>query len=544
MLLLEAVHVKKYFGQRLVLDFERFSVYEGERIGIVGSNGQGKTTLLNLLAGEIQPDEGQISRFCPVSFFHQLDPPNPGEEEQELLRAFSVKDKIYQETLSGGEATRLKLASVLSQKVPMLFLDEPTCNLDYAGITLLQKRLESYGGALLLISHDRAFLNSVCTRIVEVQNGTLSFYEGNYEEYLLQAQMKYQRMAFEYSQYQKERLRLQRSIQSAKGRASQVKKAPSRMGNSEARLHKRAAAESQEKISNAAKSLESRLEQLEQKEKPLELEPIQMNFALTDPPENRVVIRGEGLNFSYKAHEIFRDASFELKKGEHIALFGPNGAGKTTLLNMVLNQFPGIHLAPKLKIGYFAQDVSGLSAQHTILEETLYPSVQPEPVVRTILARLGFRREDVFKPIGVLSGGERIKVAIATLIVSSCNCLILDEPTNYLDLPSIEALQQVLAEYEGTLLFVSHDRQFVDALAQSLLLIEKEKLIRFSGNLTAYQQAKIQPRPSETHRQEKLMIEMRLAELTARISSNPPDRETLETQWQDLVAKKRRLETL
>lgn len=544
MLLLEAVHVKKYFAQRLVLDFERFAVYAGERIGIVGSNGQGKTTLLNLLAGEIQPDEGQISRFCPVSFFHQLDPPNPGEEEQELLKAFSVKDKICQKNLSGGEATRLKLASVLSQRVPLLFLDEPTCNLDYAGIMLLQKKLESYQGALLLISHDRAFLNSVCTRIVEVQNGTLSFYEGNYEEYLLQAQMKYQRMAFEYSQYQKERLRLQRSIQVAKGRASQVKKAPSRMGNSEARLHKRAAAESQEKISNAAKSLESRLEQLKQKEKPLELEPIQMNFAFTDPPENRIVIRGERLNFSYGTRVIFKDASFELKKGEHVALFGPNGAGKTTLLNMVLNRFPGIHLAPKLKIGYFAQDVSGLSPQHTILEEVLCASVQPENVVRTILARLGFRREDVFKPIGLLSGGERIKVAIATLIVSSCNCLILDEPTNYLDLPSIEALQQVLAEYEGTLLFVSHDRHFVDALAHSLLLIEKEKMICFSGNLTAYQQAKNKPPSSGNRQQEKLMIEMRLAQLTARISSNPPDREALEAQWQDLVAKKRRLESL
>lgn len=544
MLLLQADFVKKYFGQRLLLDFDHFTVYSGEKIGIVGANGQGKTTLLNLLAGEMVPDEGTIQRFCGLSFFHQLDfSPEEREGETLLKKEFSVRDKDAGSFMSGGELTRLKLASVLSQEVPLLFLDEPTCNLDYAGVELLKKKLQSYSGALLLISHDRDFLNSICQKIVEIDQGHLSFYEGNYEAYLLQAKQKRQRMEFEYEQYQKEKARLSQSIQGAKSRAAKVKKAPSRMGNSEARLHKRAAGEQQEKISGAAKALESRLEQLEVKEKPMEIEPIRMNFSLTAPPESKILMQAKNLNFSYGEKKIFYKASFEIKRGEHVGIVGKNGVGKTTLLQLILQRHPDIHLAPKLKIGYFAQDISSLSPERTILEETLYHAVQPESVVRTVLARLSFRREDVFKKIGQLSGGERIKVAIAALIVSSCNCLILDEPTNYLDVPSIEALQSVLEEYEGTLVFVSHDRQFVDGLAKRLLVVKDEKVLSFSGTLSAYENSLSQPAQIKKTNaaQEKLLLEMRLAELSARISSNPPNREQLEEEWQALAARKREM---
>ncbi len=541
MLLLHAQNLEKYYGERCVLSVEDVKLYEGERVGIVGANGAGKTTLLRLLLGLDEPDGGRVERRGRYTYIDQLGW-SADAADRRMLRVFSVADKDAAGPVSGGEATRLKIAAALSTDAPLLAADEPTANLDLEGIETLCAQLEAYSGALLLISHDRAVLDRLCSRIWEVEDGAVRDYPGNYSEYRAQAEQRRARRQFEYEQYREEKWRLEQSVLAAKTRAAKVKKAPKRMGNSEARLHKRAAGESQEKISGAAKALESRLAQLEAVEKPRELEAVRIDFARTDPPVSRQVIAAERLSFSYGPRRIFDNAAFAVPNGEKVAVVGANGAGKTTLLRLLLEGDAAIRVAPKVRFGYFAQRFENLDFSKSILDNVLETAVQPQSVVRTVLARLLFRREDVFKPVSVLSGGELIKVSVAQLVVSACNVLVLDEPTNYLDIPSIEVMQQVLRDYEGAVLFVSHDRRFIDALADRLLIVRDGKIESFAGNYTAWEQARERPKQAGSPAQQKLLLELRIAELAARISSNPGDREALEDEWQALVEQKRALE--
>lgn len=541
MLLLHARNLEKYYGERCVLAVEDLQLYEGERVGIVGANGAGKTTLLRLLLGLAEPDGGAVERRCRWAYIDQLGW-SADQADRRMLRTFSVADKDAAGPVSGGEATRLKIAAALSADAPLLAADEPTANLDLEGVETLCGQLESYPGALLLISHDRAVLDRLCSRIWEVEDGAVWDYPGNYSAYRAQAERRRARRQFEYEQYREEKWRLEQSIAAAKNRAAKVKKAPGRMGNSEARLHKRAAGESQEKLSGAAKALESRLSRLEAVEKPREQGTVRVDFTRTDPPVSRQVIAAERLSFSYGTRRIFNNAAFTVPNGEKVAVVGANGAGKTTLLRLILEGNDAIRVAPKVRFGFFAQRFENLDFSRNILANVLETAVQPQSVVRTILGRLLFRREDVYKPVSVLSGGELIKVSVAQLVVSACNVLVLDEPTNYLDIPSIEVLQQVLRDYEGTVLFVSHDRQFIDALADRLLIVQDGKLDTFAGGYTAWKQAQEHPGQADRAAQQKLLLDMRIAALAARISSNPDDRQALEAEWQALTERKRALE--
>ena len=317
-----------------------------------------------------------------------------------------------------------------------------------------------------------------------------------------------------------------------------MRKAPKRMGNSEARLHRREATEVMEKLSGAAKSLESRLAQLEEKEKPTAHIPIRIDFSLTDPPKNRMILTASGLTFAYGERYLFRNAAFEVQNFCKTALVGPNGAGKTTLLRLLVEGNSALHLAPKAKLGYFSQSFENLDPQKSVLDNVMRDAVQSAEAVRTILARLSFRREAVYKPVGVLSGGERIKAAIAALVCSENNFLVLDEPTNYLDVESIEALQEVLRSYEGAVLVVSHDRAFLDAVADRLLILEDGAFRSFEGNYTAWKRSLRQTLQKTREQDASLLLDLRIAELTARIGSNPPDREELVAEWERLVAQR------
>lgn len=536
-ILLSADHIVQYFGERKILEFEKLNVYEGDHIGIVGGNGVGKTTLLNILSGELIPDEGSVIREVPVSYFKQFRE-RAEQVDLQKCRKLGLTGKLSREHLSGGEMTRLGLAA-MDQEALLTFADEPTADLDADGVELCCQMLEQCS-TLLLISHDRAVLNRLCTRIIEVRDGHLSFYTGNFTAYHEQREQAFQRQEFEYQQYRCEKSRLEKAARQRSQASQSVRKAPSRMGNSEARLHKREAGEKMEKLDNARKRILSRLEQLEVKEKPRETVQVRIDFSLTDPPANREIVTGSHITFGYGKCLIFEEASFSLPKGSKTALVGPNGAGKTTLMELIWSGAPGIRLVPKAKIGYFKQSLDTLDLSKTVLENVMEASVQSENTMRGILARLLFRREDVFKKAGVLSGGERVKLAFAKLFGSPANLLLLDEPTNFLDMPAIEALQQMVEDYEGTVLFVSHDRTFSDGCATRILRIEDRKLISFDGNLTDWEKKQTESRSEK--KMDQVLLELRLAEVISRLSTpNCKNKEELEKEFERLIAQKNAL---
>lgn len=549
MLILDAINIKKNYGDREILSFDKLQIRSGDKIGVVGKNGAGKTTLLNILAGDLLPDEGIVKRFCDIAYIKQMSNCEI-EADAKLLSEFNVQDKVEEKIVSGGEATRLKIASAFSKNSLLLFADEPTSNLDLKGIEVLKKKLLKTE-TLVLISHDRELLDSICNKIIEVEDGKLKFFEGNYSFYKQQKQMMIDREWFEYNKYVEEKKHLEEAIINRKARAKAIRKAPARMGNSEARLHTRKANEKQEKLHDAANILEERLKKLEVKERPKEQPNIKLDFSLTYPPQNNIIISCNNFSFSYGDKRIFNNAKFNVYNGKKYAIIGENGIGKTTLLNQIYLSFrhnniensneneylKRINIVPKARIGYFYQGLENLDSQKTILENVMSESVQNETTARTILARLLFCGNSVYKKVGVLSGGERIKVSFAKIFVSNTNVLLLDEPTNYLDMPSIEALQNILSTYEGTVLFVSHDRAFVNSVAQRLLIIKNHEVIEFEGNLKDYENKNTISKTQESTQTQKLMLQMRITEVLAKLEESNMNDEKLEREYQELVSK-------
>lgn len=499
--LILAEKVEMEFGEREIFRFDRLTIYEGEKVGLVGLNGAGKTTLLRVLAGELKPTRGNVKMAGEAAFFRQF-----AEEGQERLMDLSlceisgkevsdmrVQDKIWEQSVSGGEETRIRLAQAFSGDKPVVFLDEPTSNLDRKGIAILKRKLAGLD-TVVIVSHDRALLGELCTRIIEIEGGKLTEYCGSYDDYVEQKQAAVARQWTEYENYHAEKKRLEKVFQEKKEHARQIEKRPRNMSPREAGLRNFLSRHPKDakarKMERAAKNVQQRIDAMEVKEKPQELPKIRPDFRLTDPPENRFVIRGEGLCFAYEGGPaLFRDASFQIENKSRVAIVGDNGAGKTTLLHLICaaaGDFTGgtgapqtgsISVVPKARIGVFEQNLSTIDYSKTVLDNVLEVSVQREAVARTILSRLLFFENDMKKPAGVLSGGERIKLAFARLFVSRVNLLILDEPTNYLDIPSIEALEEMFSEYEGTLVFVSHDEAFIRKVATEVLEIVDGKIM-------------------------------------------------------------------
>ena len=276
MLNIHAKNIKKYYADRLIFEISDLKIYSGEKIGIVGINGAGKTTFLDILSGNVIPDEGNVKIYAAISYIKQFGTQNTPINSR-ISKELSVVSEVH-EALSGGEKTKLKIARELSQDSTILFADEPTTNLDISSIKIVEEKLVNYTGTLLLISHDRELLDRVCTSIIEIENGSLKFYNGNYLEYKRQKEMEQDRAIFEYEQYISEKKRLKESLIEKNSHAKSIRKAPKRMGNSEARLHKRESNEIQEKLHKSAKSIETRIEKLEKKEKPKDIDSIKIEF--------------------------------------------------------------------------------------------------------------------------------------------------------------------------------------------------------------------------------------------------------------------------
>lgn len=540
MLLMECSNIKKYFGDRLVLDVENLKVYSEDRIGIVGVNGVGKTTLINIFSKRLEPDEGWVKLYEKYSYISQLEGPENQSITNEMASKFGVSG-TWNENMSGGEKTRFKLAEGLSHNSLLIFADEPTSNVDIEGIELMEKKFGEYKGALVLISHDRNFLDKLCNKILEIEDGKIKIYNGNYSDYANVKVKESERAEFEYEEYVKEKKRLQGVITDTKENAKSIKRTPKRMGNSEARLHKMGGQKAKANLERAVKNVEKRIENLEVKDKPKKRESIKLDIMDSSKLHSKIIIEGRNINRSFNKKTIFDKAEFSIYNGSKIGLIGSNGCGKSTLIKMIIDNDNSMKIAKGAKIGYFSQDMSILKEELSIIENVMESSVYDETFVRILLSRLLIKKEDIYKKVNVLSGGEKVKVSFAKMLLQDINLLILDEPTNYMDINSLEVMENVLSEYDGTLLFVSHDRRFVESIADEIMTIENHKIKIFKGSYKEYVDSKNKSVDKDKHEIEKqiFILQNRLSELIGRLSmpSKKDDVVALDKEYGEVLAK-------
>lgn len=537
-MLLNVEHLYKYFNGQALLKDINFTVEDREAVGLIGINGCGKSTLLNIITGSEGYDktpEGlgsvNIAGKASIGFLRQNSGLNSeltiGEEMKnafaplletldkmkilekkmayggdidsisheyaELSSYFEARDgyridvKIKQvlngmgfgstptdrviSTLSGGEKTRLALAKLLLEEPNLLILDEPTNHLDFETLMWLEDYLKGYKGAIIIVSHDRYFLNKVCTRICEIEQGRLTSYRGDYSSYLVQKKMNSERQLKEYEAQQKEIAKLEDYVAKNLVRAS---------------------------TSKMAKSRQHMLDRIERIDKPLmyskppkikleyDIEPTKDIVRVVDCP----LVVGEGAD----KKELIKSLTMNVRRGEHVAIIGANGIGKTSILKLIQGIIPheggNISWGGNVKISYFEQEHAILDPHKTVLEEIMdrYPRLS-EQQARSVLGAVLLTGENVFKPISVLSGGERAKLCFAIMALNRGNVLVLDEPTNHLDLSTKEVLEDALAEFGGTIILVSHDRYLLNKVASRIIEIKHDGVNSYEGNFDAYSEA-------------------------------------------------------
>ena len=533
-MILSCQNLSKTFVDRPILKQASFQLEEHEKAAIVGVNGAGKTTLLKMIIGQLPADEGLITFAKDKTFGYLAQQSDLSSShtiyeellsvkqdlvsmEQQLrgleesmkhcegaqlneimdrytrmthdfevrggllykseltgvLKGLSFLDEDFDKqisTLSGGQKTRVSLAKLLLQSPDLIILDEPTNHLDIASISWLETYLRSYKGAVLIVSHDRYFLDRVVTKVIAIENGLVRSYAGNYSDYAAKAAMLRKAAVNAYLKQQEEIHHQQQVIDKLKSfnREKSIKRVESR---------------------------EKMLDKMELLEKPVEIRD-DMHLKLTPQIiSGNDVLSIEDLSKHFGSLTLFEHVDIEIKRGEHVAIIGDNGTGKTTLLK-IINELESmdsgqIRLGSKVEIGYYDQEHHVLHSEKTLFDEISddYPTLTNTQIRNTLAAFL-FTGDDVFKKISELSGGERGRVSLAKLMLSNANFLILDEPTNHLDITSKEILEQALNDYEGTVLYVSHDRYFVNQTATRILDLYNKQFYSFAGNYDYYLEKK------------------------------------------------------
>lgn len=529
-MILSCHHIDKSFGTTQILKDVCFHIEERQKMALIGINGAGKSTLLKIITGEYAPDNGEVvlAKGKTLGYLAQhqdLQAENSiydelmtakadvleqerqlrdleekmrhakGDELEQLLNAYTRTNQTFEQnngyavrsevtgilkglgftendfsqsitTLSGGQKTRVALGKLLLLKPDVLLLDEPTNHLDMNSIAWLETYLLNYSGAVILVSHDRYFLDKVVTKVVEIENGHCMSFEGNYTAFSA-------KKAIIRDAELKAYLNQQREIAHQEAVITKLKSF------------------NREKSIKRAESREKMLDKIEVLDKPMEVDAAMQLHLEPDIVSGNDVLHVEGLTKSYPGQQLFEDISFDIFRGERVALIGKNGTGKTTILkilNRIVEADSGsFTLGSKVHIGYYDQEHNVLHPEKTIFQEIsdAYPTLN-NTRIRNVLAAFLFKNDDVFKLISSLSGGERGRVSLAKLMLSEANFLILDEPTNHLDIISKEILESALKSYTGTVLYVSHDRYFINQTATRILDLTNQKLTNYIGNYDYY----------------------------------------------------------
>ena len=489
--MLTVAGLSKSFGGRELFDDVSLNIMAGDRSAITGPNGAGKSTLIKIILGKEEPDGGSVSfiRGTRVGYLPQESEPAgnetvmevavPHEHEhdgqfiakvKQILASLGFKQSDHDrpaKEMSGGWIMRAHLARLLAEEPDLLMLDEPTNHLDLETLIWFQDYLKYYPGAILMISHDREFLNNLCTHIAELRSSKIMRYTGNYDEYLVQrAAMEATLIATAKSQ-QREIDRLQLFADRFGAKASK-------------------ASQAQSKRKQIERIKEDMIEVPDGPEST-------MGFRFPQPQRSgQRVITLEKIKFGYGEKVIYDGIDFEAERDQRIVLVGPNGAGKSTLLKLlaqVLTPQAGEHkLGHNAKFGYFAQHRAAmLNPKNTVFQEALdTPQRITEQAIRTVLGSFLFRGDDIYKPVSVLSGGEKSRLALVKLLLDPPNLLLMDEPTTHLDLASVDALIVALKQYQGTLVFISHDVHFIRALSTHVVRVEAGQLKHFGGGYQYY----------------------------------------------------------
>lgn len=451
-MILNVSNLNKAYIEKPILNDVSFHIEDKEKVAIVGINGSGKTTLIKCILGEEEADSGIIAL-------------SKGKKMGYLAQQHDEMDSDY-DLLSGGQKTRKRLEEVLLEKPDLIILDEPTNHLDIESIQWLEKVLKYYDGAVLLVSHDRYFLDRVVSKVIDIENGKARMYKGNYSDYANKKKMIRDAALKAYLNQQEDIKHQQAVIQKLKqfNREKSIKRAESR---------------------------EKALDRIELLEKP---DGINNEMKLSLEPNiisGNDVIKVDNITKYYMGEPLFENTSFEIKRGEHVALIGPNGSGKTTLLKIIngMEESDGgnFKLGSNVNIGYYDQEHAVLDMDKSIFDEIhdSYPDMN-NTKVRNILAALLFKGDDIYKKIGDLSGGERGRVSLAKLMLSEANFLVLDEPTNHLDIQGKEVLEDAIARYSGTVIYVSHDRYFINKTASRILELYNRRFDDYIGNYDYY----------------------------------------------------------
>jgi ATP-binding cassette subfamily F protein 3 len=482
--------LSKTFAGRTLFEDATLSISHGNRVGLVGPNGAGKSTLFKIILGEESPDDGQVTliRGTTLGFLPQESTPAADEtvleiatmhgegdgaaeaKAKRILSGLSFRDSDFHRPareMSGGWVMRAHLARLLVQEPDLLMLDEPTNHLDLEALIWFQSYLKSYPGAILMISHDREFLNQLTTHTVEIRHSRLFRYTGNYDSYLVQRAANEAQLVAAAANTQRKIDQLQEFVDRFGAKSSKATQAQSKLKQIE-RLREEMIA-------------------------PPESDGPTVGFRFPQPVRSgQRVIRLEGIHHAYGENKVYEGIDFECERDQRIVLVGPNGAGKSTLLKLlagVLEPQAGVRtLGHNVKAGYFSQyRVEMLEMRRTVLEEALEtPARVTEQQVRTLLGSFLFRGDDVFKKVSVLSGGEKSRLALVKLLLDPPNLLLMDEPTTHLDMASIDALVEALKQFQGTLIFISHDVYFIRALAGHVVHVRAGQLKTYPGGYQYY----------------------------------------------------------
>ncbi|WP_138419700.1 Msr family ABC-F type ribosomal protection protein [Aquibacillus sediminis] len=483
----ELENVEVSYLDKEIIKIDRLAIHQFDRIGIVGKNGAGKSTLLKLLAGHVQPTKGMVHRHVACGYFEQLEAPSAipaNEVDPVLLGKLDIpKDSVQ---LSGGEQTRMKLAQLFTPYYESLLIDEPTTHLDQQGISFLLDELRYYYGALVLISHDRVVLDELVTTIWEIDDGKVSVYSGNYSEYVAQKELEHKQQQEAHEQFIKEKARLEKAAQEKMAKAKKVAQA-GQMSKREANAKPdksfmtKSKGSSQKAMQRTAKAIESRMEKLQEVKAVKEERPIVFHQSKAVELHNKFPIMADRFTLQVENNVLLDEVSFQLPLGQNIAITGNNGSGKSTLLQHIANHDPSLTISPKAKMGYFKQMSYQFTSNETVLQFVKNRSEYNEAFLRSVLHSMRFVGTDIQKNVKALSGGEALRLQLCQLFLGEYNILLLDEPTNFLDIQAIEALETFISGYEGTILFVSHDKQFIENVADVQLTIDDKKIIH-SGN--------------------------------------------------------------